>query len=32
MITEKDTYFIAVKVFLEKNDKFLILKDDFGSN
>lgn len=27
---QKDKYFVAVKVFLEKNDKFLILKDGFG--
>ena len=27
---EKDTYFVAVKVFLEKDGKFLILKDNFG--
>lgn len=29
-IEHKDTYFIAVKVFLEKNGKLLILKDCFG--
>ncbi len=28
--TEKDLYFVAVKIFLEKDDKFLILKDGFG--
>lgn len=27
---EKDVYFVAVKVFLEKDNKFLILKDGFG--
>lgn len=27
---EKDLYFVAVKVFLEKDGKFLILKDGFG--
>ena len=27
---EKDTYFVAVKVFLEKDGKLLILKDSFG--
>ena len=27
---QKDKYFVAVKVFLEKDDKFLILKDGFG--
>lgn len=27
---EKDTYFVAVKVFLEKDGKLLILKDNFG--
>ena len=27
---EKDTYFVAVKVFLEKEGKFLIMKDNFG--
>ncbi len=31
MATEqKDTYFVAVKVFLEKDGKLLILKDNFG--
>lgn len=29
-INEKDLYFVAVKVFLEKEGKFLILKDGFG--
>lgn len=29
-ITQKETYFIAVKVFLEKAGQFLILKDNFG--
>lgn len=29
-ISQKDPYFIAVKVFLEKDDTFLILKDKFG--
>lgn len=27
---EKDLYFVAVKVFLEKDGKFLIIKDGFG--
>jgi ADP-ribose pyrophosphatase YjhB (NUDIX family) len=27
---EKDTYFVAVKVFLERDGKLLILKDNFG--
>jgi len=27
---QKDTYFVAVKVFLEKEGKFLIAKDNFG--
>lgn len=27
---DKDLYFVAVKVFLEKEDTFLILKDGFG--
>ena len=27
---QKDTYFVAVKVFLEKDGKLLILKDNFG--
>jgi len=30
MTEEKDTYFVAVKVFLEKGGKFLIIKDNFG--
>lgn len=29
-ISQKDPYFIAVKVFLEKGDSFLIMKDKFG--
>lgn len=29
-IEEKDTYFVAVKVFLEQDRKLLILKDNFG--
>ncbi len=29
-IEQKDTYFVAVKVFLEKDGKLLILKDNFG--
>ena len=29
-VGQKDTYFVAVKVFLEKDGKLLILKDDFG--
>ena len=28
--TQKDTYFVAVKVFLKKDGKFLVLKDNFG--
>lgn len=28
--SEKDKYFVAVKVFLEKDGKFLIMKDSFG--
>ncbi len=28
--SEKDTYFVAVKVFVENNGKLLILKDNFG--
>ena len=28
--TEKDKYFVAVKVFLRKDDELLILKDSFG--
>lgn len=27
---QKETYFVAVKMFLEKDGKFLILKDNFG--
>ena len=27
---EKDSYFVAVKVFLEKDGRLLILKDNFG--
>jgi 8-oxo-dGTP pyrophosphatase MutT (NUDIX family) len=29
-IEQKDTYFVAVKVFLRKDGKFLIIKDNFG--
>lgn len=29
-ISQKETYFVAVKVFLEHDGKFLILKDNFG--
>lgn len=29
-IDQKDTYFVAVKVFFEKDGKLLILKDNFG--
>lgn len=29
-IDQKDTYFVAVKVFLKKDGKLLILKDNFG--
>lgn len=29
-ISQKDPYFVAVKVFLEKDTSFLILKDKFG--
>lgn len=29
-ISQKDPYFIAVKIFLELGNKFLILKDKFG--
>lgn len=29
-ISQKDPYFIAVKVFLERGDEFLVLKDKFG--
>lgn len=28
--SQKDSYFVAVKVFLEKDGKLLILKDNFG--
>jgi len=27
---EKDSYFVAVKIFLEKDGKFLVMKDNFG--
>jgi 8-oxo-dGTP pyrophosphatase MutT (NUDIX family) len=30
-ISQKDPYFIAVKVFLERGTQFLILKDKFGA-
>lgn len=30
MTSDKDTYFVAVKIFLEKDGKFLVLKDNFG--
>lgn len=29
-MNQKDTYFVAVKVFMEKDGKFLVLKDNFG--
>jgi len=29
--TQKDTYFVAVKVFLERDGKFFIFKDRFGA-
>lgn len=29
-IDQKDLYFIAVKVFLEREGKFLVMKDNFG--
>lgn len=29
-MNDKDTYFVAVKVFLEREGKLLILKDNFG--
>lgn len=29
-MSDKDTYFVAVKVFLQKDGKFLVLKDNFG--
>jgi ADP-ribose pyrophosphatase YjhB (NUDIX family) len=27
---QKDTYFVAVKIFLERDGKFLVMKDNFG--
>ncbi len=30
LIDQKDTYFVAVKVFFEQDGKLLILKDNFG--
>lgn len=30
-IAQKDTYFVAVKLFLEKDGKFFIFKDKFGA-
>ena len=30
-ITQKDTYFVAVKLFLEKEGKLFIFKDKFGA-
>jgi ADP-ribose pyrophosphatase YjhB (NUDIX family) len=30
MISGKDMYFVAVKVFLRRRGKFLVLKDNFG--
>lgn len=27
---QKDVYFVAVKIFLEKDGKFLVMKDSFG--
>lgn len=27
---DKDCYFVAVKIFLEKDGKFLVMKDNFG--
>jgi ADP-ribose pyrophosphatase YjhB (NUDIX family) len=27
---EKDSYFVAVKIFLERDGKFLVMKDNFG--
>ncbi len=30
-IAEKDSYFVAVKVFLEKKESLLIIKDKFGA-
>jgi 8-oxo-dGTP pyrophosphatase MutT (NUDIX family) len=29
-IEQKDVYFVAVKVFLERGDEFLVFKDKFG--
>jgi 8-oxo-dGTP pyrophosphatase MutT (NUDIX family) len=29
-IDQKDPYFVAVKVFLERDGKFLVMKDNFG--
>jgi ADP-ribose pyrophosphatase YjhB (NUDIX family) len=29
-IDQKDLYFVAVKVFLERDGKFLVMKDNFG--
>lgn len=29
-MSDKDTYFVAVKVFLKKDGKLLIMKDNFG--
>lgn len=29
-IGNKDTYFVAVKIFLERDGKFLVMKDNFG--
>lgn len=29
-MAEKDLYFVAVKIFLEKDGKFLVMKDNFG--
>ncbi len=29
-MSDKDTYFVAVKIFLKKDGKFLIMKDNFG--
>ena len=29
-IEQKDWYFVAVKVFLERDGKFLVMKDNFG--
>lgn len=29
-IEQKDVYFVAVKVFLEKGNTFLVFKDKFG--